>query len=598
MATTTLVEPVPLIRVDKALNSLRSSGYTLEAAIGEPLDNAFEAGANEIRVRLIETLQTIQKGKKSESLTVVDKIAISDDGIGMPADVLQRCLVLGESTRYNSRKGMGRFGVGGTLGAISQCRRVEVYSRDNSSGPFLYTYIDLDEIAEGTLTQMITPEARDLPAEFADLPNSKTSGTLVVWSKCDRLSVAPQASSRKALKAKDVRTIDRVQTDLIKWVARTYRYFLAGGRVIEVNGAPVAAHDPLYLLDSRFADDPKATLEFDEEVPWPLASDPTVMAPIKVRITLLPEQWRPKRGSGAETTFNRERRIIENEPLSVVRANREIFFDIIPRFYPDGVREIARFIGIEISFDPVLDEAFRVRNVKRGVEPVEELRHDLRKIIRPVMETLVGRIRKKWGETANAEKQQKGVHNAAEEIAAEAEKTSVKPRAGRDIPAEERERRLDDLADKTAKNLAQEEPEKALDEKKTRKELRERFGSLPFSIIDDQWPGNEFFSTEHLGEKIIVTYNNKHPFFSKIYAKVLAAARLHSDDTTRGAMTEEELGEIARIVQIGLDLLIVAYAKGEAMDDDKANQELYSTLRTQWGLSLSQMVQRVPDIDV
>jgi hypothetical protein len=83
-------------------------------------------------------------------------------------------------------------------------------------------------------------------------------------------------------------------------------------------------------MDSRFSEDPKATLEFAETLEWPIPSDPDKKAPIHVRMTVLPELWRPFKGSGRDTTFNRERRIIENEPLSIVRAKREIFWDVIP----------------------------------------------------------------------------------------------------------------------------------------------------------------------------------------------------------------------------------------------------------------------------
>lgn len=600
MASKIAVERVPLIKVDTALNSLRSSGYSLEAAVGEPIDNALEARANQIRLKLIEETQAVQRGKKKETLNIVGKIGIADDGCGMPPEVLERCLVLGESTRYDSRSGMGRFGVGGTLGAISQCRRIEVYSRSKSTGPYLYAYIDLDEIASKQQEYMLPPEERTLPEEFADLLNPKGSGSLVVWSKCDKLSVTPRANARKAAKAKDVRSVERVKTDLVKWIARTYRYFLANGRIIEVNGTKVAAHDPLYLLDSRYPDDPKATLEFKHEIEWPIASNPETTAPIRIRMTLLPEGWRPEQGSGRETTFNRERRIVENEPLAIVRADREIFFDIIPRFYPDGVREIARWIGIEISFDPQLDEAFQVRNVKRGVEPVEELRHELRKVIQPAMSTLVERVRKLWRTTENANKKKRGVHNAAEEIAAGAEQTSIKSRAGRDVTPEERDAKLDALAEKAAEASAHsngDEPD-PVETKRTADELRRRLKAMPFSIMDDQWPGNEFFSTEHLGENTIVTYNNKHPFFAKVYSKVLVAAAAFSEAEGAGTISAEKLAEMARVVQTGLDLMIVAYAKAEAMDDSAENHELYSVLRTQWGLFLSQMVQRIPDGDL
>lgn len=593
MATAT--KPVPLIRVDRTLNSLRSSGYSLEAAVGEPIDNSLEANARNIKILLVEGTREITNKKKTETVKVVDQIAFGDDGDGMPEEVVARCLVLGESTRYNSRQGMGRFGVGATLGAISQAQRIEVYSRTKNSGPYLHSYIDLHEIEGGKQEFMPKPEPKEIPTAFVGLMNPKSPGTLIVWSKCDRLSEMTE-DGKKAVKAKDIRTLENIRTDVIKYIARTYRYYLTEGRSIEVNGTKVLPHDPLYLMNSRFAEDPKATVDFEEVVEWPIPSDPEKKAPIRIRMTLLPEAWRPVKGSGRETTFNRERRIVENEPLSIVRAKREIFWDIIPKFYPDGVREIARWVGIELSFDPVLDEAFQVRNVKRGVEPVDELRHALRKLIQPGMETLVKKVRKVWKTNDNARKMLKGIHSAAEDIAAEADQTSLKTRAGRETPEEQRDERLNQVADKSAAALAAGSPDAPPDPKSV-EQLRERVKTLPFTVIDDQWPGNEFFATEHLGKKTIVTYNNNHPFFAKVYSKILAAAGVH-DEEEGSTPDPRGIAEAARIVQIGLDLLIVAYAKAEAMDDDADNRALYDSLRTQWGLFLSQMVQRLPEVDV
>ena len=594
--TTIATENLPLVRVDRTLNSLRSSGYSLEAAVGEPIDNSLEANARNVRVLLVEGSREIGTKKKTEILKVVDQIAFGDDGDGMPEDVVARCLILGESTRYGSRAGMGRFGVGATLGAISQARRIEVYSRTRGSDPYLYTSIDLDEIAEGSQQFMPAPVPKSIPAEFVGLVSAKSSGTLVIWSKCDKLTETSD-SGKKALKTKDIRTLEHVRTDLIKYMARTYRYYIESGHNIEINGTKVLPYDPLYLADGRYPQDPKAVVEYDEVLEWPIPSSPDKTAPIRVRMTLLPEIWRPVRGSGRETTFNRERRIVENEPLSIVRAKREIFWDIIPRFYPDGVREIARWIGVEISFDPVLDEAFQVRNVKRGVEPVDELRHALRKMIQPNMMTLVKRVRTVWTANSNAQKTVKGVHSAAEDIAADAEQTSVKSRAGRDTPPEEREKRLEEVAERAVKALPAGENEAPPDPEAIAT-AQQRVKTLPFSIVDDQRPGSEFFATEHLGNKTVVTYNNRHPFFAKVYSKILAAAGLHSDEEGAEALDPKNLSEAARIVQIGVDLLIVAYAKAEAMDDDDNNRPLYDSLRTQWGLFLSQMVQKLPDVDL
>ena len=41
---------------------------------------------------------------------------------------------------------MGRFGVGAKLAGISVARKIELWSRRSPKEPWLYTYIDLDEI--------------------------------------------------------------------------------------------------------------------------------------------------------------------------------------------------------------------------------------------------------------------------------------------------------------------------------------------------------------------------------------------------------------------------------------------------------------------
>jgi hypothetical protein len=195
--------------------------------------------------------------------------------------------------------------------------------------------------------------------------------------------------------------------------------------------------------------------------------------------------------------------------------------------------------------------------VKGGVEPVDELRHALRKMIQPNMMTLVNRVRKLWTANENAKKTIKGVHSTAEDIAAEAEQTSVKSRAGRDTPPAQRDERMEEIAALAAKAMPSADGEVPADSSSI-EAVRERVKALPFSIIDDQWPGNEFFATEHLGAKTIVTYNNKHPFFARVYSKVLAAAGLHEDEAESAAPDPRKVAEAARIVQIGLDLLIVA----------------------------------------
>lgn len=582
MATAEITTGIPLIKVDTALNSLRASNFDIPAAVGELIDNALEAKANDIKIRLIEGKRAI--GNKKKATPIVEQIAVSDDGVGMTPEILHQSLVLGFSTRYNSRKGMGRFGVGATLAGISQAKRIEMYSRNAADAPFLFSYIDLEEISSGNQVYMPEPVHAEIPTQFSDIAPSGT-GTLVVWSKCDRLTQGEDGT---------VNDLNSVREELVQWISRTYRYFLDGGVRIELGNTKIEPHDPLYLMTiPRFATDPKAEVLLDESLEWSVPSDPTRKSTVRVRLTLLPEAWRLKRGWGnPQHTPTRERRIHENEGISVMRAKREIFHGILPKFYSAAVEEIDRWHGIEISFDPDLDECFRVRNVKKGAEPVDALRDALRNKIKDVIKAARKRIQATYTDQENKEKAEQRVHEQAEEIGLEVDRTSPKARAGADMPPSEQERILDELASAAAE-AAQEEGTAA--PPTSAEELKKRFKQLPFSIVDMRWPGKEFIEIEHLGSNTIVKLNNQHPFFTKIYSPVLKAAGvLKSNKPEDGTpLNGEDLLRLARIVHVGLDLLIVAYAKAESMDPNP--EEKFGDLRTQWGMFLYNYVTNLPE---
>jgi hypothetical protein len=578
---------IPLIQVDTALNSLRSSNFDIPAAVGELVDNALEAEANTISIQLIEGTRKI--GKRQKATPVVDQIAIADDGIGMSSEILHRALVLGYSTRYDSRKGMGRFGVGATLAGISQAKRLEIYSRSAGSPSHLYSYLDLEEIEKGQQTYMPEPRSSELPAHLAKMVTGET-GTLVVWSKCDRLTQGEDGT---------VNDLGTVRQELLQWLSRTYRHFLDGGRKIFLNGDLIEPHDPLYLMTvPRFATDPQAEVLLEDSIEWSVPSDTSRTSTVQIRITLLPEAWRLRRGWGdARHTPTRERRIHENEGLSILRANREIFFGIIPKFYPGGVDSggIDRWFGIEVSFNPELDECFRVRNVKRGAEPVEGLRDALRNKLASAVKSARNRVKHTYTEQENKDKSDGRIHEDAEAVVAEAEATAPKGRSGGDVSENAREARIDEIA-KEASEASGEEG--SISPKAQPEQIKARLQQLPFSIVDMQWPGKEFIEIEHLGANTIVKLNNRHPFFTKIYSQVLKAAGvLRASDGSLSAedqpqkVSQEELQQLARVVHLGLDLLIFAYAKAESMDPNP--EEKYGDLRTQWGMFLYNTLQKV-----
>src|SRR5439155_21651931 len=94
------------------------------------------------------------------------------------------------------------------------------------------------------------------------------------------------------------------------------------------------------------------------------------------------------------------------------------------------IKELDRFIGVEIRFRPDLDECFHVRNVKRGAEPINGLRDKLTSIIYNTVETGRSQMKSRWGALKAKELKDSGIHTEAETIVAQAKDISPQPRAG------------------------------------------------------------------------------------------------------------------------------------------------------------------------
>jgi hypothetical protein len=548
-------EQVLLVESGRALESMRSSDFDVYSAYGEVIDNSLQADAQNINVLI--KYKSIKQSKIHEPIELV---AFGDDGSGMNEQVLHQCLQLGYSSRYNDRTGIGRFGVGATLAAINQCKRVEVYSKV-SGGEWLYTYFDLDEINSRTMVGIPPPTQSSPPIEFSGL-TGKDCGSLVIWSKYDR---QPDDANK---------IIDEFRI----WMGRTYRKFLSNKCTIVLNGQPVMAIDPLYidLSKTRFPMDPKG-FEFPEmKIQWPIApEDQTPNGPtestIRIRMTLLPEELRKNKGSGnAKATT--ERYIHRNEGISILRNDREVFYDDIPHWPGDHIAEIDRWWGCEVSFDAVLDREFTVKNIKRGAIPVRDLKVALAEKINPTRKTALERVREVWAKadsTPGVTQPKKGPisgHETAEAAAGNTPGPKGILDAAKDFETEAKKLTNDWLKHEDEKHKAA---------------WQERFKSNPFTIIDDDWKGPEFVETSHLGGSDVLRYNIRHSFFAEI-EEIRATL-----DHTGGDSSP------AKRLRVLIDLLLISHAKAENMIDPKIPWEaekLLETLRMQWGHFLSNYI--------
>jgi Histidine kinase-, DNA gyrase B-, and HSP90-like ATPase len=563
-----------LVQPGQALESSRDSGFDLPAAVGEPTDNSIQAGARIIRIattivetktgQVIDPTELEKKGAKR-----VDTLAIADDGHGIPQDILAPVLSLGYGTRMNDRAGLGRFGMGLKLSALSQARRLDVWTRSSGSDQVFHAYLDLDEVIDGTQKAIEARMVDGFPADHAHLmtnPKKKTpftTGTLVVWSKIDRLEEGGRFG--QAIR-------DRLQ-ELTKYLARTYRVFLAGGLFLELNNIEVTLHDPLFLLDNPrvtklVGEQPKAQVFNDHEIDIDGQK-------VRVRVTLVPEALRPRSAEGGKT--HRDFQIPENQgKVSVLRQGREIFYDTLHHsFFPrdkisGGREQIDRYIGVEISFPAPLDEYFRVRNVKKGAEPDTKLREEIRKEIEKPILAARAEVRSYWEKVRREERPQTPPHKPAEDAVARAEEHTPPGQAGRDLPQKRQQQIVDDL-------VADLDLEENADDKEAKEQaVREAVETKPISIVDLDWPGKELIDITHLNGNAVVKINRRHPFIREIYSplKELAGRDPNQLDPT-------EVIDFLRTVEVALDVLLMAYAKAENMDAEADTK--YADLRSYWG---------------
>ena len=562
----------------RAIESEKASEFDIYSACGEVLDNSLQAESTEIKIKFNTSINT----SRSKNFLQIDSIAFGDDGIGMDFNILHHCLQLGYSSRYGDRDGIGRFGVGMTKGAISQCNRIEVYSKTEEATKWLYTYFDISEIKKTGDASIIQPIEAKIPDKYKNLVGNK-KGTLVIWSLFDRH--------------------DKSATDLIEeskiWIGRTFRKFIYLGKKFILDGQEIKAIDPLYLHPefTEFPNDPKAEKwGEDEVVEWDI-DDPTITKESKkkkskiiIRFSLLPKEFM-SRGGGSTTKAgdhpdNNKRFVYRNEGISILRNDREVRdpeFDI--PYWKPKFNEVDRWWGCEISFNAELDNWFRVKNIKRGADPLKELRERLQEIINPIRTSLLNE-RKKYLESINktaaipAGMELDPNHGKSLKIA----KETIEDKKPKDILSKElnSENEIDKFVKSRFGDLT---PEKA-------KLFVEYFKSNVVTIIETPSNSANFFEITHFGNgKSNIAYNTNHVFTSKYF-------QIINDLKSLGKEESKNLNE--QQILILIDLLLVSYSMAQSQFDPNATykaEDFFEDIMRNWGKYLRDLLKTWADYE-
>ncbi len=390
----------PLLSGSQTVKSIRDTGYKgTDYALAELIDNSFQWGdANTV---LLVIVQRKVQGRTRTS-NRVDEIWVIDDGVGMTDEALNLALSFGGSGKYDDRSGIGRFGMGLPQASVSQCKRTDVWTWQKSQPEnAAHTYLDLGKVeasAKGAPltvpwpTDPSSPDYLPMPDWVFDvfkshaMPDTTTgqpaySGTAIRWTVLDKLRWV----RADAMVAHTENLLGRVYRNFLTSDARRRSIKVAIMEGETLLGPDifnkVRPNDPLYLRSpdettlgywerAEIAEDgTESRVRITDESPFsehytsprdfPIQRlDGQGTSTVHVRLSLAKPQSRPGRNPGKDTHQGRHAR--DNSGISVMRADRELVLE--KTLAPEATD---RWWGIEVTFEPCLDEVFGVTNNKQ-----------------------------------------------------------------------------------------------------------------------------------------------------------------------------------------------------------------------------------------
>ena len=607
----------PYIPQRLAVVAMRDNGYKNTAyALAELIDNSYQAidevqkvddaHAGEIEVVVVEEWEVVSERSRRRPT----RIAVIDNGCGMSAGQLRDALQFGNGSHLDDRKGIGRFGMGLPNSTISQCRRADVWTWQAGHEKAIKSFLDLDEIESDTVQDVHMATSEPVPdewLEFAPMITSSESGTLVVWSKLDRLKWRTAKS-----------TVDNTE----ELIGRIYRKLIEKGLVLRLtivtdgkrSEYPVRINDPLYLMTPSNTPAPYGKTPMFQ--PYGKDGRQTFQvtydgAPHSVIITLsyAKDEARVLKDGGDAGSLPYGKGARENVGVSIVRADRELILDTA--WTNNDLRE--RWWGAEISFPPALDEVFGVTNNKqyathftemasyyrddRNDQEWQEVRSaweqegapqylliEICNYLEQQLNKLRGLLR---AQTKGARSKKQHRHDEAIETKAT---QAFNDRAEEGRSAGEADA---DVAPDTKKDSVESDLVKKKYPEVSAKDIAEYVVDRDLKVLFvelDNPESDSFFSVDMLPGVTEVVFNTAHPAFNMLISTL---------DRSPESESAEHLRDRLSNASDTLRLLLAAWARYEAEEKAGARQEHLRKVRQDWGRMaksfLKDMDQSEPD---
>lgn len=328
------------------LESMRSVGYSFDAAVADIIDNSIAANAKHIHV-LADSVDATY-------------IAFLDDGDGMSDNEARHALRLaGTSGNIRDSRDLGRFGLGLKTASLSQCRRLSVLTI--RKGILTGLQWDLDHVlSTGSWSIRVLEEDDISEVPHAEQLGSATSGTLVVWQSLDYLLAGTHDPS--------LEVAERLAS-LRHHLGLVFQRFLEGrGAIrIDINGVRVDAIDPFLEGNSKTQPGPQENVVIDGHA---VSVEPFTLPHPSVLTAR--ERRRPDFGSAMR----------EHQGFYVYRNRRLIssggWFGLAK------LDELSKQSRVRVDIPPELDHQWQLDIKKSRVEPPQAFRSRFRQIIEHV----------------------------------------------------------------------------------------------------------------------------------------------------------------------------------------------------------------------
>ena len=213
------VVPIPpstnLIRV------LANSGYTIEAAVADIVDNSISHGAKNISISFV------RDGEESY-------VEISDDGSGMNDDQLQKAMVFADKSPDETRDivDLGRYGVGMKTASSSFCNLLQVISKGSDGAVNSYQFPFTEK--EWNIYRIETTPG--------DIP-SKT-GTRVIWRN---LKLTNDKTENDSILSVDVDSFVNIVDKVGSHLSKVFGLLIEKGLSISVNDNKLDGWNPFIV---------------------------------------------------------------------------------------------------------------------------------------------------------------------------------------------------------------------------------------------------------------------------------------------------------------------------------------------------------------